>query len=101
MNWYVKEVSGNRAVIDKSEDGTHSINSPIDVANLEMVKGTTTDTPSTPSSELYRVRISWNDVESQRVHFRTLKMQRGSLMKMQLPGIKCLIQQDRLCILPK
>lgn len=65
LNWYVKEVSGNRAVIDKSEDGTHSINSPIDVANLELVKGTVENVPSTPS-ELYRVRISWDDVKSQK-----------------------------------
>ena len=65
MNWYIKEVSGNRAVIDKSENGTYSINSPIDVANLELFKGTSNSTPST-SSELYRVRISWDDAKSQK-----------------------------------
>ena len=36
-NWIVKEVSGNRAIIDKSEDGKNAINSPIDVKYLELV----------------------------------------------------------------
>lgn len=37
VNWYVKELSGNRAVIDKSEDGKNSINSPIDTKYLTKV----------------------------------------------------------------
>lgn len=32
--WVVKSVGGDRAVIDKSEDGSHSINSPINVKYL-------------------------------------------------------------------
>ena len=35
--WIVKEVSGDRAVIDKSEDGKHSIYSPINVKYLEKI----------------------------------------------------------------
>lgn len=45
INWYVKELSGNRAVIDKSEDGKNSINSPIDTKYLTKVGSTTEDKP--------------------------------------------------------
>ena len=34
--WYVASVNGNRAVIDKSEDGKNSIKSPIDVKYLKV-----------------------------------------------------------------
>lgn len=37
-NWYVEEVSGNRAVINKSEDGANAIMSPIDVKYLRKVE---------------------------------------------------------------
>lgn len=36
--WIVSSVKGNRAVIDKSEDGQHSICSPIDVKYLTVTK---------------------------------------------------------------
>lgn len=36
-NWYVKSISGDRAVIDKSEDGKDSINSPININDLMLV----------------------------------------------------------------
>lgn len=36
LKWYVKEISGSRAVIDKSEDGKYAICSPIDVKYLRM-----------------------------------------------------------------
>ena len=36
--WYVKEISGDRAVIDKSEDGKNSIESPVNVKYLKLVK---------------------------------------------------------------
>ena len=42
--WYVASVSGDRAVIDKSDDGLLSINSPINVSYLTVVKKTTTPT---------------------------------------------------------
>ena len=38
--WYVKEVFGDRAVIDKSEDGKNSIESPVNVKYLKLVKTT-------------------------------------------------------------
>lgn len=36
--WYVKEISGDRVVIDKSEDGKNSIESPVNVKYLKLVK---------------------------------------------------------------
>lgn len=42
--WIVYEVSGDRAVINKSADGSHSIMSPINVNNLVPVKSTQTNT---------------------------------------------------------
>lgn len=64
VNWYVIEISGNRAVIDKSEDGKNSIMSPIDIKYLTLVKES--DTPVTPvKDELYRVRITWKDSKTQ------------------------------------
>lgn len=40
LKWYVSSVKGDRAVVNKSEDGTYSINSPINVANLTIAKPT-------------------------------------------------------------
>lgn len=45
QNWYVSEVSGNRAVINKNEKGTNTINSPINVKYLTVVGA---NKPSTP-----------------------------------------------------
>ena len=36
-NWYVKDVSGDRVVIDKSEDGQNAINSPVRASDLARV----------------------------------------------------------------
>ena len=38
QNWYVREVSGARVVIDKNESGTNSICSPVNAADLQLVK---------------------------------------------------------------
>lgn len=38
QNWYVREVSGARVVIDKNESGTNSICSPVNAADLQVVK---------------------------------------------------------------
>lgn len=38
LKWYVSAVSGDRAVVNKSEDGRYSINSPVNVANLTVAK---------------------------------------------------------------
>ncbi len=45
-NWYVKSISGDRAVIDKSEDGKSAICSPIKVSDITLLSG---------SSENYRI----------------------------------------------
>lgn len=37
-NWIVRSVNGSRVVIDKSEDGTNAICSPINAADLAVVK---------------------------------------------------------------
>ena len=37
QNWFVKSVSGDRAVIDKNEKGTNSICSPINVKDIALV----------------------------------------------------------------
>ena len=43
-NWYVREVSGARVVIDKSEDGKNAICSPVNAADLQIVSsGKTVD----------------------------------------------------------
>lgn len=40
LKWYVSDVSGDRAVINKSEDGVYSINSPINISYLTPAKAT-------------------------------------------------------------
>ena len=45
-NWYVLEISGDRAVIDKSEDGKNSICSPIKVSDIALVSGGGSTTPA-------------------------------------------------------
>lgn len=52
-NWIVKSVSGNRVVIDKSEDGKDSINSPIDAKYLTVVKKTATSNATASVSQYY------------------------------------------------
>ena len=47
QKWYVDSVKGDRAVIDKSENGKNSIDSPINVLYLTVVKSTTVSTPKT------------------------------------------------------
>lgn len=44
QNWYVREVSGAKVVIDKNENGTNSISSPVNAADLQVVKPATADT---------------------------------------------------------
>ena len=53
--WIVREVSGDRAVIDKSVDGKNAICSPINVKFLSVVGGAATPTPSFSA---YRVKIT-------------------------------------------
>lgn len=71
-NWYLTEVSGDRAVLGKSEDGKNNISSPINVSNLTLVKGSSTTNESTTTEELYRVRITWEDAKSQKGAYKNL-----------------------------
>lgn len=53
-NWYVKSVSGDRVVIDKSEDGKNSINSPVHAKYLTVVEA--------KSNLPYMVKVSIDDL---------------------------------------
>jgi N-acetylmuramoyl-L-alanine amidase len=44
LKWYVSHVSGDRVVINKSEDGKHSINSPVNAECLTLAQATPTPT---------------------------------------------------------
>lgn len=59
--WIVKEVSGNRVVIDKSTDGKNSICSPIHSDYLTVVKTTATQ-ETTETFKPYTVRVSIKDL---------------------------------------
>lgn len=52
--WIVKSVSGDRAVIDKSQDGKNAICSPVNVKYLTVEKSTT----ATEAFKNYRVKIT-------------------------------------------
>lgn len=47
IKWYVSDVDGNRVVINKSEDGRYSINSPVNIKYLTVVKKSATTTTKT------------------------------------------------------
>jgi LysM repeat protein len=51
QNWIVKEIKGDRAVIDKNQSGTNNICSPVNVKFLTVI---TTSSP-TPNYEIYTV----------------------------------------------
>lgn len=53
--WIIKEVNGDRAIIDKSIDGKNSINSPISTKYLSVVKTGSGSTPT--AAKTYQVRI--------------------------------------------
>lgn len=56
--WIVKEVSGDRAVIDKSADGKNSICSPINVKYLTVVGATSTTSTTTNTNTSYKVKVT-------------------------------------------
>lgn len=51
-NWYVAEVDGDRAVIDKSEDGENAISSPINVKFLTIAQ------PAKTTFKSYQARVT-------------------------------------------
>lgn len=61
QNWYVKEVKGDRAVIDKNEAGTNAICSPVNTRYLQIVKKTTVQNESQCAA--YRVKITTDSLK--------------------------------------
>ncbi len=53
-NWYVLQADGARIVIDKSEDGKNAICSPVNAADLELVKATSGKTVDELAREVIR-----------------------------------------------
>ena len=69
QRWIVREVKGNRAVIDRNETGTSSINSPINVRFLEVINsGKVTISPKKSVDELAQEVISgkWGNGETRK-----------------------------------
>ena len=56
--WIVSEVKGDRAVINKSEDGSNSINSPINTKFLTVVNKAPTNTPNPTTAQPRLVKIT-------------------------------------------
>ena len=54
QNWYVRQVGGARVVIDKSENGKHAICSPVNAADLALVKPQATKTVDELAHEVIR-----------------------------------------------
>lgn len=61
QKWIVKEVKGDRAVIDKSVDGKNSINSAVNIKFLSIITTTTTP-PSTPAFTEYKIKVTTADL---------------------------------------
>ena len=55
--WIVKEVKGDRAVIDKSADGANSINSPISTKYLSVVNAGNTSGAASSATKTFQVRV--------------------------------------------
>ena len=55
--WIVKEVQGDRAVIDKSADGANSINSPINTKYLSVVSAGSTSGTTSNATKSFQVRV--------------------------------------------
>ena len=58
--WIVREVSGSRAVIDKSTDGKNSINSPVNVKYLKPIN--TNSNSNTNKSFMVRIDIPYLNI---------------------------------------
>lgn len=57
-NWYLKEVSGDRAVLGESEDKKNNINSPISTIYLSKVTSSAPTVPSEPKGTKYDVVVN-------------------------------------------
>lgn len=54
--WIVKDVDGNRVVIDKSVDGKNAINSPIDAKFLTVVKATSSASKTVKKGSIVTIK---------------------------------------------
>jgi len=55
LNWFIHSISGDRAVINKDEKGKYGIMSPVNVADLALVTGTTEKTEPAVTYTTYTV----------------------------------------------
>ena len=55
LNWYVHSVSGDRAVIDKDENGKHSIMSPVKTTDLTIISAVATTSAAGSTVNTYTV----------------------------------------------
>ena len=62
-NWYVRSANGDRVVIDKSEDGKHSICSPVKSSDLKLIKKKNAQT-TTPVAETPKETVSAGTVST-------------------------------------
>ena len=58
QKWYVAEIQGDRAVIDKNEKGTNSINSPINISYLTVDNVVTPTTTKKSNEEIAKEVIA-------------------------------------------
>lgn len=87
VNWFVKSINGDRVVLDKSEDGSNSINSPFHIEDLIYVSsGEDIDEPV--ETVLYRVRITWDDVKGQKGAYSDLESAKALADKYASEGYK-------------
>lgn len=65
--WYVKSISGSRAIIDKSDDGENAINSPIHVKYLRLAKSSNTSIENNNNTNVpYLVEVDINNLNIRR-----------------------------------
>ena len=78
-NWYVSEVSGSRAVINKSEDGKHAINSPVNVADIALVSAASAS--GTPNAAAWTPAVGDKVRYNGTVHYTNANAARGASCK--------------------
>ena len=60
LNWYIYSISGDRAVIDKDENGKHGIMSPVNIADLAFVAQTVEQPKTTATYTVKSGDCLWN-----------------------------------------
>jgi hypothetical protein len=58
QSWIVSSVSGDRAVIDKNQSGTNSINSPVNTKFLSVAGASAPAAPTVPAFQPYTVKVT-------------------------------------------